>query len=148
MERGDKSGQFYLVGAIILIAFIIGFATISNYSKKMGGTKIIELGEELKVEGARVLDYNIINDEDKIEDFTITFSEYAGEDVEIYYIFGKESGLELYNGTGFMSPLGSVDGKIQATIEGVGYDFDLKSGENFYFVILQEIEGEYYIVTN
>jgi len=143
-----KRGQVYLIAAMILIAILIGFATVSNYSKKKVDTSIIDLGEELKIEGAKVLDYGTITGDDQIENFTQTFSEYAGDDVDIYYIFGNEVDLRLYNGTGQMDDPLSEDEKIKVTINEIGYEFDLKSGENFYFVILKEMEGEYYVVTN
>ena len=38
--------------------------------------------------------------------------------------------------------------KIIVTIEEIEYTFKLKLGENFYFVIFQEIGGEQYVITN
>jgi len=143
-----KRGQVYLIAAMILIAILIGFATVSNYSKKKVDTSVIDLGKELEIEGEKVLDYGAITGDDQIENFTSVFSAYAGDDVDIYYIFGKEGDLRLYNGTGLVSTLTSQGGKISVTIKETDYEFDLKSGENFYFVISKEIEGEQYVVTN
>ena len=37
--------------------------------------------------------------------------------------------------------------KVIVEINGTDYEFKLKPGENFYFVISQDIEGEQYVVT-
>ena len=97
--RGEKSGQFYLIATIIIIAVIIGFVTISNYAQKQDAVKIYDLGEELNIEGENVLDYGIYNGLDKdetaelLKDFIETYSEYLGEDIEMYLIIGDEESL-------------------------------------------------------
>jgi hypothetical protein len=37
---------------------------------------------------------------------------------------------------------------VVVRIEGIDYQFKLKAGENFYFIIWQEIGGEKHVVTN
>ena len=97
--RGEKSGQFYLIATIIIIAVVIGFVTISNYAQKQNSVKIYDLGEELNIEGESVLDYGIYNGLDKsataelLKDFIETYSEYLGGDIEIYLIVGDDESL-------------------------------------------------------
>jgi len=97
--KGDKSGQFYLIATVIIIAVVIGFVTISNYAQKQESVKIYDLGEELNIEGENVLDYGIYNGLDKnataelLKNFIETYSEYLGEDIDIYLIVGDDESL-------------------------------------------------------
>ena len=166
----NKRGQFYLMGAIIIIAIIIGFANVTNYSERKTPIKIYDLSEELGIEGEMVLDYGTFNDENVIAEFTKDYAVYAEEDdQEIYFIFGNKEEIfvityeEISQGTitigGITMPI-QDDGIFQKeidpngediiliTIEGIEFEFELTAGENFYFIISQEIEGELHIVTN
>jgi len=96
--KGDK-GQIYLIITIIIIAVVIGFVTISNYAQKQDSVKIYDLGEELNIEGENVLDYGIYNGLDKeataelLRSFIQDYSEYLGEDIEVYLIVGDDESL-------------------------------------------------------
>ena len=160
MKKKNKAGQFYLFAAIIIISLIIGFAVISNYSKTRTSTKIYDLGEELKIESAEVLDYGTYNEYSKEEmkdllgNFTEVYSEYAGKDVAIFFISGNKEGVEIYDypeegGEGIGEEQVEIIGeKIIVTVDEIKYEFSLKSGENFYFIISQKIDGEKHIITN
>jgi len=37
---------------------------------------------------------------------------------------------------------------ITVTLNGVNYEFELKTGQNFYYIVSQNISGERYVVTN
>ena len=186
IKKINRRGQFYLLAAIIIIAVIIGFATITNYAKSKSNIKLYDLGEELGIEGGEVLDYGTINGEGIVvtirdsgevinimEHFTALYDLYAGENKKIYYVFGNNNNIKAYNyidisqGTVSITVTGvpsnlDILAKIRndlppETITKTGdlikisigeniYDFDLKPGENFYFVISQEIGEEEYIV--
>jgi len=170
-----KRGQFYLIVTIIIAATIVGFAAVVNYSEEKSSVKIYDLGEELKIESENILDYGIYNelDETEMENLLINFignySEY-GEEKDLYFIFGNRekiivvayqklageiyvdagngnSQLTISEGTGTQEFYPSAN-EIIVTIKETEYKFELKKGENFYFVISQEIEGEQYVVTN
>jgi len=170
----EKRGQFYLIATIIITAIIIGFAAVVNYSEEKSSVKIYELGEELKIESEKILDYGIYNELDEtgmdalLTNFIGNYSKYS-EEKDLYFIFGnrenitviayQESEDEIYvdvgtgnnkldisNGKG-RDEFSNVNEAI-ITIRGIGYKFEIKNGENFYFVISQEIEGERYVVTN
>ncbi len=185
MKRWNKSGQFYLLAAIVIIAAIIGFATVSNYTQKQSSVKLYDLREELGIESAFVLDYGTfnVNNAQARKEITQNFSEdyiaYAGEGKNIYLIFGNKEDVylvtydevsrgqisQVFEGTA--SSMDIIAHKINVTkldiIPGesntqkvivpigepvINYEFNLKPGENFYFVISQEIGGEQHVVTS
>ncbi len=171
----EKRGQFYLIATIIITAIIVGFAAVVNYSEEESSVKIYELGEELKIESGNILDYGVYNNLDETEmdtlltNFIGNYSKYS-EEKDLYFIFGdrskitviayQESGEEIYVDVGDGNELLTMSGgtgtkdfsptlnKVTITVKGIEYNFEIKNGENFYFVISQEIEGEQYVVTN
>ncbi len=173
----NKRGQFYLIAAIIIIAVIIGFVAVSNYLEKDESTKVYDLGEELKIESAQVLDYGIYNELDEVDmagllvGFIEEYSKY-GEINKLYFIFGNtekiiflgyqelegevtiETGsgisdlLHLYGRTPLNETYVSPGSKVIVKINGVEYAFDLKPGENFYFILVITSEGEQHVITN
>jgi len=171
----NKKGQFYLIAAIIIIALIIGFAAVKNYTQKKEVIKLYNLGEELGIESENVLDYGTYNElnendmEDLLTDFVESYADYASEDRNLYFLFGnsKKFNFIVYQDLAFeisvdigegieiiqtgKSEFIPKDGKIEKVIITIGertYDFDLEQGENFYFIISQEIEGEQYVITS
>ena len=146
-----KRGQFYLMAAIIIITVIVGFVTISNYSRKKTSVKIYDLGEELGIESQNVLDYGTYTGNDKLSDFLKQYSNYIDGGIDVYVITGNEDNLQVYKYSDGVeeqvTDFTEEGGKVIITIEETDYQFDLTAGENFYFVILQKIEGEKYVVT-
>lgn len=55
----NKSGQFYLIAAIVIISIIIGFTSVANYSKKKTNEEINMLKEELQIETGQVIEYGM-----------------------------------------------------------------------------------------
>ncbi|MFH1918173.1 MAG: hypothetical protein ABIJ14_03690 [Nanoarchaeota archaeon] len=97
----NKRGQYYLVAALIIITIIIGFVTLSNYSKKPSiHTTIYGLEKGLEVESTKVLDYGIYNELDEVnttqllERFSQEYSEYAELD-QLYFIFGNSQNVSV-----------------------------------------------------
>ncbi len=171
----NHKGQFYLIAAIIIIGLIIGFAAIKNYTQKKEVIKLYNLGEELGIESQNVLEYGTYNElnendmEDLLTDFVESYADYAAEDRNLYFLFGNskkfnfivyqdlasEVSVDIGEGIRIIqtgkSEFIPKDGKIEKVVIKIGdlaYDFDLEQGENFYFVISQEIEGEQYVVTS
>lgn len=174
MEKGDKEGQFYLLTTILIITMIGGFILISNFSQKRIDIKFDYLGEELNIESEKVIDYGINNNKDikaLLENFTETYSIYS-EAENSYFVFGNREIItlagykklnsgsifinvgsgnqelilnkEIYNSSEFINP----QENIKVIVNEIEYDFSLKSGENFYFILSKEIEGEIYIIRN
>jgi len=154
-----RRGQFYLIATIILIVIIFGFITVSNYLKKQDSREIYYLGEELKIESAKVLDYETYKEENKLNDFMANFSKYAGQDIEIIYIISEIDEIKAYKYEikAYKYINGVNKGEIEVikderiikiTVEDIDYEFDLNPGKNFYFIISQKTNKEKYIVTN
>lgn len=169
----NKRGQFYLLAAIVIIAIILTFVGISNYSEIQMNSKIYDLGEELGIEANNVIDHGIIQQGEVstyLEEFVEEYAQYAQSDSrEIYFIFGSEKGITLVTyedqstgsinigGTTLTTTEGatriqeiSADGDeiIRVKIREVEYEFPLKKGENFYYIILEDIGEETLIAKN
>jgi len=172
----NKKGQFYFFSAIVVIAVIIGFSAISENSKQKTSVKIYDLGEELGIESSQVLDFGIYNEFDDtemqvlLENFSNLYANFIGEGKKIQFIIGNEKGIYKYSYTEVLtSQIGLIydgtesnllltdneleqeeiiphENKIKTEINDKEYVFDLEEGENFYFVITQEVEDEEYIV--
>jgi len=170
----NKRGQFYLIAAFIIIGIIVGSVAISNYAKKESTTRLYNLRDDLKIESENVLEYGTYSEFDEVQmqelllNFVETYSTYIGEGIQIYFIFGNREKIIVAGYQELTSEVIYVEGspmmiteatytyeefevdetnKIIVTIDSVDYEFKLKAGENFYFVISQEIEGEEYVVT-
>lgn len=174
MGKRDKEGQFYLLTTILIVTMIGGFIIISNYSQKRSNIGFDYIKEELNIESEKIIDYGINNNKNieiLLENFTKTYSTYS-EAGNLYFIFGNRESITLagykkldsgtiaidigngnqeltlnkgvYNSKKFSNP----QENIKVIVNEITYDFSLKSGENFYFIISKELEGERYIITN
>jgi len=91
--------------------------------------------------------------QDLLEDFIASYAEYIEEGIDISFIFGNYEEITIITyqelavnpTTETYEPL--PGGRVTVIINGTNYSFRLRPGENFYFVISQEIEGEQYVVT-
>lgn len=120
--------------------------------------------------------YNVESEAEKeklITDFVNNYSEYAGEGRNLYFVFGNQDKIYVIKYEEITT--GSVNvilGETQSTVdiytkgadiesyptEGADkvtlvigdseYEFELKRGENFYFIISQEVGGEQHVVTS
>ncbi len=148
-----------MIAALVIIVIIIGFATVSNYLQQKESVKLYNLGEELGIESENVLDFGTYNryDQEQMEallkEFVESYAGYIEEGIEIYFIFGNPDKITVI-GYKELEEVPSISAEITAsgkevivTINGVEYSFKLEQGENFYFVISQEIGGEKYVVT-
>ena len=149
----NKRGQFYLLASIIIITLIAGIFAVTNYSRKSEGTKVYNLAEELKIESGKFLDRSAVTGSYDWNSFTSNFSSYVGNSIEIVYIVGKLEGYEVYkyddSGNKNMSLSSSLNGEVlTVNVEGINYDFKLKEGQNFYFIMYQYIGKEKYVARN
>ena len=177
LKRWNKSGQFYLVAAMIIASIIIGVTAISNYSKKQDFTKLESLKEEIQIESSAVLDYGNYNKLSEtatrqlLENFSNDYITSEGNDKNFYFIFGKKTNMtflarqdfsetiELEFDAGSISPqivqgetykysFSVAGNQTSLIIDDSTQDFELNYGENFYFIVSQQIKGDKYIVTN
>jgi hypothetical protein len=152
MKKGDKSGQFYLIAAMIIATIIIGFALLNNSSSNNLPTDLEELVEELNIEGEKVLDYDLVHSTNYfIDNFSRDYSIYAGEDKDIYFIIGEENSFQAYKYDGTektdLSENLIVDENILFQLNGISYEFKKEKGNNFYFLLTKTNEDENYVIS-
>lgn len=172
MKRGiakGKLGQFYLVAAIVISVLVIGIISMPNFSISRESTRLQDIGTELNIESEKVFDsaiYNGLDTKQKMGVFVSDYINYINKD-ESYFIFGDEN---LINVTGYSDsiktinvngdPMSLTGGQISSqeftissnsvilTIENKNYEFELRDGKNFYFIIFNDVGGEKHVVTN
>ncbi len=172
-----KRGQFFLIAAVVIIVVVVSIVTITNYTEKRDVVKLYDLGQELGIESQNVLDYGTYSELNEtemkvlMENFVKNYVDYIQEKKNIYFIFGNSQRINLIgyqeivnesvciNVSGTCTPYLQVGEtqeytvatgvtRVAITIGGIEYDFKLKRGENFYFVIWQDIGGEKHVVTS
>ncbi len=168
----DKKGQFYIIATLVLISLIVGLMSLSNYASKETYSGINHLRDEIIIEGKRVLEYttdpeNNLNDEEVNEVFEEFVSGYENRG-EIHFIVGNNKNITEYSYsdldvTFYVKDEGSWNEfwdsysgndiskvKIKVSEDDLEreYDFEIRKGENFYFLVSSEIEEERYIATN
>ncbi len=149
----NKRGQFFLIATIIIVVIIVSLSVVLNYSTKSVSQNTDELAKTLSIESAKVFDYELYtSDNTAFDDFSEKYSEYAGSDKDIYFIFVDEDSSieEAYKYTegsrvDFSSDLDVSGGKIQFTLDSKVYEFNEEQGKNFYFIIVYDTGGERYV---
>jgi len=171
----NKRAQFYLIAAAIIIVIIAGLYAAYNYISR-NPVVFYDLSGELSREGASVVDHGIWKSIDiniLMKNFTEDyFSKYAEEKdtTELVYIYGDTN--HVYVTTYKSSNAGSIcigfggggctniirsgvttesrgsATSIQIDSGNQRYNFNIQSGQNFYFVIKQEIGDESKISQN
>ncbi len=167
----NKRGQFYLIASFIIISLLIGFVSVKNYSQT-APVKIYDISEELNIESAQVIEYGIVQDvqvSDLLGDFSQKYSDYTGKELdELYFVYGDSEEVVIVTykevSTGSIS-LGNYKTeiatsktevsrssnpgqKVEISLDNKKYDFELKQGQNFYYIIQKETENEVYSITN
>lgn len=160
-----KRAQFYLIAAAVIIAVIVGFILIRNSaSSSKSGAKIYDLSEELEVETGSVYDYGVYNEKEtdklienwtekyfqysktqQVEDWifvygdrreldAITFSVVSSGTVGII-IGGTTTNIDIKKDVISKSIIQNPAGKVDIKFQNFTYSFDLKQGENLFFII-------------
>ena len=168
-----KNGQFYLIAAIVIISVLVGFTSVSNYSKKKTNEEINDLRDELQIETAQIVEYGI-NGGETFEEINVNYLNEIAEYYvtsqgieEIYFVLGKTTGVAV---SAYLDPFPEnliIDGSprqisktvndnfkivhytplgnsVSLEINEINYEFEIGSGINLYFIISKE--G--YIATN
>jgi len=182
MKRGgilfsgkSKRGQFYLIAAVILATVVIGIVTVSNYTNKVSNTRIYNIRDELKIEGAKVIDYGTSNSlsdsqiKDTMQNFLTNYINSSSEEND-YFLFGTQSSVRVIasqkeaenatfdDGSGetvltiipgkiFSQDFTPTNTTVKIKINDFQYNFELNKGQNFYFVLSQKSDSGTYIVT-
>ncbi len=170
----NKRGQFYLIAAVVVLVIFGGFILISNKVSYVQNPHIYSVKNEIRTEASAIIDYGTNNAEtsSQIEDKLVNLSEYYINETpesNLYFLLGTVSGmifiayqtnqenvyLDGSQVTGIspkstyrqdsISPTGnSIDIKVNET----DYNFTIKEGENFYFVISSLAGGQNYVISS
>ena len=177
----DKTAQFYLIAAIIIVVMIIGLSTVSNYIiTREEPVKFYDLSENFDLESSYVVDYGMAQEEDiplLVNNWTETIASYAeGEINDFVVIQGDETGatattyttqetggVTVVYGENTYTFLGNADyvpetqpltpttteqgTNVQVSLLGNNYNFKMKKGQNFFFVITKKTKEETHIKT-
>jgi len=147
----NKRGQFYLIAAIAIIALIIGLVLIGNSSSSQKSNRVDVVASELSIESAKFFDRAAISSNYNWNEFTANFSDYES-DVNIVYITGTLSSYEVYkydNGVKNTTITNSLNsGILTITYDGSDYNFKMREGQNFYYILTQYVSGAKYVKRN
>lgn len=99
----NKKAQFYIISAVVIIFIIIGFAVVTNYvSVREKPEQFYDIGEILKLEGVRIVEYAEYNEalgtnvEAQIESYVRMFRAYTidnpNETFSFIIIYGSITG--------------------------------------------------------
>ena len=163
VKRFSKKGQFFLVAAIIIVFVLFGMVAVTNkITTTKTEIALIDISDELKLESESTINFGISNKTDidlLLENFIQNYSDYLGKDNQLFFVYGTpeeasyiryqiaETGTITLNiggaetkitqerGAINKQELVSSENKINVTVSGITYNFDLKEGENFFFVI-------------
>lgn len=150
----NKKGQFYLIAAIIIAGIVISISYLINYSTKTVSYAAEETATELRLEGEKVMDYELHNPSTPTEEFDLFAAEYSSyaNDKEIYFIVVRNGVPEAFKYTEgskifFNDRLNVGEDNIEFNLDGKVYSFPLEEAENFYFVVVYDKGGERYVQT-
>ena len=172
----NRNGQFFLILTVIIITVIAGLATMINFVEKKDDSRFYYAKDELAFESEKVIDYSISNEGDVKADLTTfvqDYSAYSNAD-NFYFVFGTTSeirfaglqkknsgtvnvdfdstgngiGITLNQGSFTTSDILATSSTGTITVNGITYSFTLNQGQNFFFVVSKEIEGDVYTITN
>lgn len=169
----NKRGQVFLMAALIIAGILISVVRISNQSTTLDEPEaFFDLSDEISFETKRVLDYGVINAEPNISELASqllsNYSENIGsQDVAFVYgnavtgvyayyyetvqvvaatiLGGTFIPIEIASGKEIEAQYSSTANTATIRIDGVDYTFNLKPGQNFYFVLAKDEGGEKFV---
>ncbi len=169
----NKRGQVFLMAALIIAGILISVVRISNESTTLDEPEaFFDLSDEISFETKRVLDYGVINAEPNISELASqllsNYSEAIGNQ-DVAFVYGNAvTGVYAYyyqsiqvvavtlfdgvvvpitiqSGSQIEAEYSSVSNTATIRIDGVDYTFNLKPGQNFYFVLAKDEGGEKFV---
>ena len=129
----------------------MGIFTVANYTNKQENNRVAEVAGELQAESGKILDYGASTGNYPWDSFTKNFTYYSGGGLNIVYAVGNYSNFEVFNyaaGSKNNVAFVNVSNVITINLNDNNYTFKLKPGENFYFIVTQEIGSNKYVETN
>ncbi|MEK6909159.1 MAG: hypothetical protein AABX23_03850 [Nanoarchaeota archaeon] len=168
----NKRGQVFLMAALIIVGIVISLVRISNQSTTRDKPEaFFDLGDEINFETKRVLDYGVVTSSNVsrlASQLLNSYSENIGNQ-DVAFVYGNaQTGIYAYYYEsvqvvgvtlldGILVPITIQSGEeieaeytgasnsVRIRIEGVDYVFNLKPGQNFYFVLSKDEDGEKFV---
>jgi hypothetical protein len=167
----EKKGQFFLFAAIVAVAALLGItATVNTVASSGSQQPFYDLSKEISVETKNVLDYGVFDAQDApalTKTFLTEYAKYIGQD-KVLFLVGNTMQVNAYYFTTDAGTVGLSTGSVpnnfiiqestqaqadvtqegdivHVKIDQVVYDFKLKPGQNFYFIIIKDKEDERFV---
>jgi len=161
------------MAALIIAGILISLVRISNESTvREEPEAFFDLSDEISFETKRVLDYGVINAEPNISglasELLSNYSESIGNQ-DVAFVYGSAAGgvyayyykqinvigvtilggiavpITIASGNQIEAEYTISSNSVRIRIDGVDYTFELKPGQNFYFVLAKDEEGEKFV---
>jgi len=165
----NKRGQFYLIGALIIIIVVISLLAVNNYARtKPSDSNVYDISNDISRESKDVIDYGVYNT--GTGDINALMSNFTNSYVKSepakkwFFVFGNVNNVTIIaykvsdsvinidvGGSDTRTTITSSTKPFQTNIEPTGlerhvnitidaakYRFDLKPGQNFYFIISEK----------
>jgi len=159
----DKTGQFYLVAAIIIIIIIFGIFTVRNYARtEKDKTVVYDLEKEFGIESGKIEDFTLYSGQESsqyIDSWIESYVNTRGKSLDDFIVaYGNGTSMTLFNYTKYDSGSVSLGGNtlemsshkiersgvdrdvLNVRLNNITYTFNLEPGKNFIFIIK---EGEF-----
>jgi len=160
------------MATIIIVGIMLSLVRISNKGvTREEPEAFFDLADEIGFETKRVLDYGVINSlsSNRIDDYAQRLLENYSELIsneDVAFVYGNTSGVSAYYyesvgvnaitlSNGVSVSLNLINGRtinalrtgndIKINIRGNDYAFNLKPGQNFYFVLIKDEEDEQFV---
>jgi len=170
----NKKGQVFLMATIIIVGIMLSLVRISNKGvTREEPEAFFDLADEIGFETKRVLDYGVINLPttgtvgDLAGQLLNNYSELISNE-DVAFVYGNTTNVSAYYyqsvgvnaislSNGITVPINLINGRtINATyisstnnatvrIRENDYTFNLKPGQNFYFVLIKDEEDEQFV---
>jgi hypothetical protein len=166
----NKRGQYYLIASIVIVALIISFAVITNsVTKRSEKGRVYELYCQINIDNVKAANFNLAEygNSYSIYEMTILLNDlaqiYPGVENTIYFVpipilTGLNAEEKILKVKAYSYKLGEeelseinileliIPNKIKITIEGKEYYFDFDETKASYIIIIDEKDGEQYVV--
>lgn len=169
----NKRGQVFLIAALIIVGLLISLSRIYNESNaRKEPEAFFDLAKEIGFETKRVLDYGVINNVSNVSDLASQLIGKYGELIgneDVAFVYGDSQNLSAYyyqtfdvvgavsifsnnyvtlriaSGRNVEVTRSQIDNTATIRINGLDYTFNLKPGQNFYFVLIKQEDGEKFV---
>lgn len=147
----EKRGQFYLIGALIIVLVFAGFSYIYSDVREIGGnSEIYELADEINYEGGMIISNGVYLSESddtiaaKINSSLFNFYRKSHPNFGIAFVYGDQTNAYLINSSGIAKIMGVSSMDISAS--GEYRQVEIKQGQKNFYVLIVEKIGEEVIV--